>query len=589
MKKIFYLVMSLLLVGGVTTSCDDLLEEKSHMEIDKNEFMNNAQEAEQVLLGTYRALVTNGCYGYHLSLLFNISTDLAQCEGSSTERFRAIPTNFFNQTHAEIETTWADLYFAVYTANDFLSGIQKHLDSYSVEDRKLAEIYMGEARALRALCYFELVRWWGHVPLLKTPEDSLKPADTYEQADPKDVYAFIEEDLKYAIDVLPWWDEDPRKAPEYRLTKASAAGLLTRVYATWAGFPLKDESKWAEAAKMAELVIKSNKHSLLPEYRDVWNNTCNGIWAPKESLIEVSFYSPTYVGQSSPAGRIGKWNGVKGRNKAGINNAGNWKVLYPFMRKWMNWQISKGGSYEKPIDLRYELSIADYMYSNGDKNYYTKISKDKEPIDRKTYFNMPDGAPEDISDDPKVQGQINDLKFACQIFTPRKWDTGEYVKDGLVNNDYSNINWYIMRYSDLLLLYAEAVNESQGPTASAVEALNRVRRRGFGQDQNSPNSAIDTPASVSQEELRQIIRDERAYELCFEGQRRQDLIRWGIYYETIKNTGKEVWTWYPRGVNGHRGGNYTVFDYTTLGKNELFPIPLRELDIMPRLKQNPGW
>lgn len=71
----------------------------------------------------------------------------------------------------------------------------------------------------------------------------------------------------------------------------AALGLLSKVYATWAGYPIYDESKWEEAAKTARTLIESGKHALLSDYEQLWKNTCNGVWDPTESLIEISFYS----------------------------------------------------------------------------------------------------------------------------------------------------------------------------------------------------------------------------------------------------------------------------------------------------------
>ena len=77
---------------------------------------------------------------------------------------------------------------------------------------------------------------------------------------------------------------------------------------------VKDESKWAEAEKVARRVVESGKHRLISDYETVWKNTCNGIWDAGESLIEVSFYSPTGLDSDNTAGRIGKWNGVSGHH-----------------------------------------------------------------------------------------------------------------------------------------------------------------------------------------------------------------------------------------------------------------------------------
>ena len=110
----------------------------------------------------------------------------------------------------------------------------------------------------------------------------------------------------------------------------------------------------------------------------------------------------------------------------------------------------------------------------------------------------------------------------------------------------------------------------------AIEAVNIVRRRGFG------DSEHDLSAGLSREELRGAIRKERAYELCFEGHRKQDLIRWGIYFKTIRQTAQELQDWYEN-------ANYAVNRYTIEGRHELMPIPQRDLDLMPKVKQNPGW
>ena len=117
---------------------------------------------------------------------------------------------------------------------------------------------MAEARTLRGLLYFELVRRYGNVVLMTSSLDSYKDPSTFVQAEPKTVYEFIEKDLKYAIDNLPYATDDTyRSSPSYRIAKGAALGLLAKVYATWAGWPLYDESKWEQAAKTAEILIMS--------------------------------------------------------------------------------------------------------------------------------------------------------------------------------------------------------------------------------------------------------------------------------------------------------------------------------------------
>ena len=94
------------------------------------------------------------------------------------------------------------------------------------------------------------------------------------------------------------------------------------------------------------------------------------------------------------------------------------------------------------------------------------------------------------------------------------------------------------------------------------------------------------PAALSQEAFRQAVRDERAYELAFEGHRRLDLVRWGIYYQTITKTYKDIKNWWS---SDNENFNYAIYQYTIEGKHELMPIPQRDMDLCPQFKQNPKW
>lgn len=559
MNKLKYYVCALL-CACMVGSCS--LDETNYTEIEKDVYMNDASEAEDVLLGVYRDMVRDGIYAFHLSLYFTLPSDIARVEGSSTDAHRLIPSNAYTANQTEIATTWANLYNSIYDANDFIEHLSAKVDEYSTSDYKKAVIYMAEARCLRALYYFELVRWYGNIALITSTSQAEQAPETFTQADPTDVYKFIETDLKYAIDNLPYAvDDNVRTSTSFRLSKGSALGLLTKVYATWAGQPVNDTSKWEEAAKTAKTLIESGKHHLLSDYQQLWKNTCNGVWNPDESLIEVSFYAPTVTGTSSndPCGRIGKWNGVQASNIKSVRNAGNWKIIPTFLRDWK----------DRAKDKRFGLSYADYKYTDATK---TKVAIS-------TGNTLETALADDAKDNIK-KAYINGI-------TPRKWDIEEYTEDAnyLVDANMSNVNWYVLRYADVLLLYAEALNEwKQGPTSEAYEAINSVRRRGFGLETNVSSSSADLEAGMSYSEFQQAVRDERAYELGFEGHRRQDLVRWGIYYESIKQTAQNLVDWYSG------ADTYCVFaNYTQKNKNELLPIPQRDLDLMKQFKQNPGW
>jgi len=257
MKKIFAIAASICI--ALLSSCT--LTEKSYTEVSTDNYVTNAGEAETVLQGCYRNLCEEGTYSYHLSLLFTISSDIAQCEGSGNTSFRTIPTNSHTASMTEIGTTWRALYNAIYNANNFIETVESRKASWSEGDEELADIYVAEARTLRALYYFELVRWYGNVVLMKSTADSRKSASEFVQAAPEDVYAFIEADLLAAIEVLPWAiDDSVRPNTAFRISKGSALGLLTKVYCTWAGYPVHDTSKWEDAAAMGYRLVSSGKH-----------------------------------------------------------------------------------------------------------------------------------------------------------------------------------------------------------------------------------------------------------------------------------------------------------------------------------------
>lgn len=555
-SKIKYIIYGL---AGMLSVSACSLDEQNYTEIEKEKYLNKAKDAENVLLGVYRNMVDEGLYRYHLSLLFTLPSDIAKCEGESTNGFRIMPANAYTSTQDEVRATWKALYAAIYSANDYLENLSAKAPTYNTTDRQLATIYMAEARCLRALYYFELLRWYGNVTLTTATSESLAHPSTFKQTPPEEIYKFIESDLKYAINNLPYAvDDNLRKDNSYRFSKGAALGLLTKVYATWAGYPVNDKSKWEEAAKTAKVLVESGKHRLLDDYAQLWKNTCNSKWDPAESLIEVSFFSPTITGSVSedPSGRIGKWNGVTASGIPGIRNAGNWKVIPTFLKNWKN----------RENDKRWSISFADYRYTKNGKEPVNKNGTLIEAFD------------ENAKDDLK--------KAFMNSLSPAKWDTEKYVESAnyLAEANLSNINWYVLRYADVLLLYAEALNEwKQQPTSEAYTALNMVRRRGHGLPISTPNSSCDV-GNLNFETFQQAVRDERSYELAFEGHRRQDLIRWGIYYESIKKTEQDIVNWYSDG-----GNYYICASFTKKGKHELMPIPQRELDMMKQYNQNPYW
>lgn len=541
MKTLKYIIA--VFAAAVLASCS--LDEQAFTQMEQGNYMKNAAEAENVLLGVYENLTNDHMYGYHLSLYFTLGTDQAKVSGSSLDGFRDIPSNFYSTSAVQVQQTWAALYNAIYDANDFIERLSCVVENYSAADKNRAAVMMAEARALRALYYFELVRWYGNIVLMKTTADSKKHPSTFEQATPQQVYEFIEQDLLYAIKTLPYADEDTyRTSSAYRISKAGAIGLLTKVYATWAGYPVRDDSKWQKAVATAKPLIESGKHGLHSDYEQLWKNTSTGVWDPLESLMEVSFYANVISGGDA-VGRIGKWNGVQSEQISTdyIRISAYWTVVPPFISNWKQ---------QEPNDKRLSLSFADYTYN---------AKKEKIMIGKGF-----DSAMTTVSERKQFNGKLY----------VAKWDLIKYVETHLSDANYTNTNWYLLRYSDVLLLYAEALNElNKAPNDDAYEAVNQVRRRA---------GLSNLPSGLSYQTFQQAVRNERSHELCFEGHRKQDLVRWGIYYDAIQQTVSDLDQWHE-----DANASYLIGEYTVKGKHELLPIPQRDLDMMTLCKQNPNW
>ncbi len=153
------------------------------------------------------------------------------------------------------------------------------------------------------------------------------------------------------------------------------------------------------------------------------------------------------------------------------------------------------------------------------------------------------------------------------------------------------MNWVVLRYADVLLMSTEVENElNDGPNDTAIERTNQVRRRAFGKPYLTKNTEVDLKQSdfSGKEDFFTFLTEERARELCFEGLRRQDLIRWNLLEKAIRNTHEQFLDYF----NAANGNSY-IFragEFFTPGKHELYPIPAREVrETKGALIQNPGY
>jgi len=373
---------------------------------------------------------------------------------------------------------------------------------------------LGEAQFLRAKYYFDLVRAYGDVPLFSAPPAS--PSEVNIPRTPAaEVYDQIEKDLLAAIGNLP---ASYSGADLGRATKWAATGLLAKVYLT--------RGKKAEAAQQALAVIKGSGKTMWASYGDnfkIANENNNA----KESLFEVQY--------------------VSGRNQYDRNQVGS----------AMNEFFGPRGANQTPgSGYGFNIPEPDFVngYEAGDTRRDATIWK---PGD--TY---PDGSKAAL----KATG--SPFGYNC-----KKWFIGK-VETNIWD---SGLNVPVLRLAEMYLIVAEAV----GPTGGAdggLECVNKVRRRAFGLDYNTPSAAVDLTATSDFND--RVIR-ERKYELAFEFDRWFDLKR-------LNGTNNGLIPVMTAQANYLRTLGITQRGIPT-EKNLVLPIPQSELDANPGLKQNPGY
>lgn len=376
----------------------------------------------------------------------------------------------------------------------------------------------GEARFLRAYAYFYLVQLWGEVPLvLHNVDGATAPREDIEK-----VYRQIVDDLLYAAEYLPAAAEYPA-TDRGRATKGAACAYLSKVYLVWgqtSALTEKAKERYAESVRYADLVTG---YSLEENFIDNWGNyNRNG----KESVFSVQHLQ----GQYAPG------------------DGGNHLVHCSFINGFSN----------DPAKLPHVYATSDKWYDDFD---------DRDQRKRGTY----------IKEYRNPDGQHPDSVFVFDRVRYRKYvDTTNISNTATVRD----INRTVIRYAEVLLLKAEAINERDGaPNAEAYDAINQVRRRAFRQFPVTAASAVaDLPAGLNYEQFKERIQQERVFELTYEQNRWTDLVRWRIFVKTLKEAVSNGWI-----DAKYLKQNVQPYYYR-------FPIPKTQRDIAPELLwQNYGY
>ncbi|MCU0352978.1 MAG: RagB/SusD family nutrient uptake outer membrane protein [Cytophagales bacterium] len=447
-------------------------------------FFRNETEARQGINGLYNTL--RGRYGNYW-LFTEVPSDnstFAPESQAATGEFDLL--GWGAQTNA-LSGAWNGHYQTIANANIALARIP------NVQmDQTLRSRLLGEARFIRALMYFNLVRFFGDVPLVTQEQIDPAVSRTFLRRPAAEVYAQIEADLTEAIGALP--QRYTVQNDIGRATSGAARTLLAKVH--------MQQREYAQALPLLRDVVANETaygYQLLGNYANVFITDNNA-----EIVFSVQ-YEPDNQGSGSdfPAA---------------------------FLPQIMQAPNSAPRLYTPPIGL-------------GGNNLPTRdILLAFEPNDIRR--------PVSVDSLTNVPGVLFTRKFVVPAAA-------------FTINGNSDVDWPVIRYADVLLMYAECLNET-GATADAIAQVNRVRTRA---------TLPVLVATLSQTDARAAILKERRVELCFEGHRWHDLIRAGVMVETLQAFATR----------------YNVRGLTPTANQAVYAIPQRERSINPEITQNPGY
>lgn len=361
-----------------------------------------------------------------------------------------------------------------------------------------------EAKFLRGYAYFMLVRFFGNIPLV----DKVLTVDqtNVPQSTPAAIYAFIESDLQFAAANLPIsWD----KKFVGRATKGMANGILAKAYLT--------QKKWGSAMTAASAVMNSGQYDLSTPYDKIFREDGEN---SKESVFEV---------QATASASVPTANGIQLTSHQGVRGAGTWDLGWG----WNTPSTTLEAAYE-PNDPRKARTI---LYTSTATTPGLTIYGETTPV----------GLP-----NPRYNNKAY---------------TNPAIRASVGHRFGYWMNVRILRYADVVLMYAEAANEVGGTanTTAALTALNSVRARA----RNGNSAILPNVTTTDQTALRTAIQQERRIELAMEYDRFFDIVRWGISQDAMVAGGK------------------TAF---SASRDNLLPIPQTQIDLSKNvLKQNPGY
>ena len=485
MKKLLYILPLFFLA----TACNSVLDRAPQESYTLDNYFLDAEQATQSVNAIYSQLRDWETHVFSFIGMTDIVSDDSNKGSTPNDAFFLQEVDDFTHTATNVApaSVWKGYYVGIFRANLAIDRIP----TVPEMDENLRMRLIGEAKFLRAHFYFNLVRWFGDLPLITEPF----PSEFSIERSPKSlVYEQIIADLNDASDVLPtrtgYANTDVGRA-----TSGAAKAMLAKVYLTL--------ENWPEAERLALEVINSGQYNLYNNYAKLFRREGEN---SVESIFEVQAAAFETGGGGTQYNEV---QGVRG-------------------------DPNLGWGFNSPSN---DLLAA---YEAGDPRRDATILFVGEVL--------PDGS-------GIVQDNVN---IIGERYNQKAWVP---MHPGGNGNGPGNIR--ILRYADLLLIAAEALNEN-GKTATALTYINQVRTRARGTSTSVlPNLTLTDPT-----ELRAAIWRERRAELALEQHRWFDLVRQKRAATVMQNVGK----------------NFIV------NQHELFPIPQGEIDLSQgALVQNPGY
>jgi hypothetical protein len=469
----------ILIIITNTTACKKYTEVEPESGYTIPEAFSDISNATMAVIGAYDELQGDAGYGIRISMYFPYDTDEGIVSGSIDNGRRGIGRYQLLLTNAEISNPFRQLYRGVEKANLCIEQIPQmklYTEGTAAEIKELKRLY-GEALTLRAQFFFELIRNWGDVPAPMVP--SYQQTNLFlPRSDRDSTYDKLLNDLAMAIDLLPWRTEVARNE---RITKGAAKALRARIALFRGGYALRsnakierrnDYLKYYEITKKEceELMARRDQHTLNPSFEDVWRKVTSFTYDPQgEILFEVGAGG----GNGNSDSRMGNYDGPVLNNASRYGAGGGGITMLP------NYFYAFDS-----VDTRRDVTVTWYAVA-GASNV-------------------------------KSMRNINEL------------NTGKYRRDWrvpLLPGTVLNVgyNWVMIRFADVLLMYAEAVNElNNGPTAQARSAFEEVRKRAYkGNESKMGTTPTDKTGFFN------AVANERYLEFGHEGIRKYDLLRWG--------------------------------------------------------------